>query len=339
MLTAACTSPSIRIAVTSGADGTAVIYDADLVRIEAHDLGAALGGAQPAGSWLAYDGTSLLAAVATGPGGTIARARLADGSLLERIDFYRGRPFRVYPVFDGESVYALTNDPTEAGDRGTLHVLGYDLAARSDPVALCDASALGLAATRAAEDIFVLCDGDTLVEVDRKLRTRIRVAPVAADSSDTACNATDLAMSSTGTVLFVLCAGTGTLRYLDHLTLEPIDSVRVGTGARRLVRAPDGQHVAVLRPDDLEVVLVDVRRRRITGTVATSQPPTDAAVNSDSRSVFVAMGSADGPGRLLEIAFATGEILADTPTVTAPISVSVWPGDESPVMRWQRRAD
>lgn len=323
--------------MTSGADGTAVIYDADLARIDAHDLGATLGGSQPAGSWLAYDGTSILAAQATGPGGTIARARLADGALLERIDFYRGRPVRVYPVFDGESVYALTNDPTEAGDRGSLHFLGYDLAARSDPVALCDASALGLAATRAAEDLFVLCDGDTLVEVDRKLRTRIRVAPVAADSSDTACNATDLAMSSTGTVLFVLCGGTGTLRYLDHLTLEPIDSVRVGTGARRLVRAPDGQHVAVLRPD--EIVLVDVRRRRITGTVATSQPPTDAAVNSDSHSVFVTTGSADGPGTLFEIAFATGEILADAPTVTAPISVSVWPGDESPVMRWQRPAD
>ena len=269
----------------------------------------------------------------------MARTSLADGSLLERIDFYRGRPFRLYPAFDGVSVYALTTEQTETGVRSTLHVLGYDLAARAAPVALCDTSVRGLAATRAAEDLFAVCDGDTLVEIDRKLNTRVRVATVPTDSGAPPCNATDLAMSSTGTVLFVSCGGTGTLLYLDHLTLDPIDSIAVGTGGRRIVRAPDGQHVAVLRPDDREVVLIDVRRRLITGRVQTQLRPTDAAVNSDSRSVYVATGSAEGPGTLLEIELATGTILAEAPTVTAPTSVSAWPGDESPVMRWQPRTD
>lgn len=302
-------------------------------------MGATLGGTAPAGAWLAYDGSSLLAAFENGPGGTLARARLADGALLERLDFYRGQPLRLYPAFDGVSVYALTSEQTEIGVRSTLHVLGYDLAARADPVALCDTPVRGLAATRAAEDLFAVCDGDVLVEIDRRLNTRVRVATVSADSGATPCNATDLAMASTGTVLFVVCGGTGTLLYLDHLTLDPIDSVAVGAGARRIVRAPDGQYVAVLRPDEREVVLIDVRRRLITGRVRTESPPTDAAANSDSRSVYVATGSADGPGTLVEVDFATGAVLAAAPTVTAPISVSAWPGDESPVMRWQLRTD
>lgn len=264
---------------------------------------------------------------------------MADGSLLERLDFYRGQPSRLYPVFDGVSVYALTNEPTDAGTRGSLHVLGYDLTARSEPIALCDTPVRGVTTTRAAEDVFAVCDGDTLVEIDRNLRTRVRVASVPGDSAGTACGASDVAMSSTGTVLFVLCGTTGTILYLDHLTLDPIGGVTVGVGGRRITRTPDGQYVTVLRPDDREVVLVDVRRRAITGRVATRHPPTDAAANSDSRTVFVTAGSAGAPGTLLEIDLATGAVLAETETVTAPVSVSVWPGEESPVMRWQPRTD
>jgi DNA-binding beta-propeller fold protein YncE len=310
------------------------------VAADTHDLQHTISGTDPAGAWLAYDGATFFAAVRRGAGGSIGRARTADDVLLDRVDFYRGQPVQVYPVFDGVSVYAVTTEPTDVGARSTLHVLGFDLDARGDPIALCDSPALGLATTRAANDVFILCAGDTLVEVDRALQSLVRVADVpAGDSTGTACAGTDIAMSSTGSVVFVLCGGSGTLLYLDHLTLEPIRSLSVGPGGRRLARAPDGQHVVVLRPDAKEIVVLDVRRRAVTGRIATSQPPTAVATDSDSRHAFVATGATGGPGVLLKIDLARGSVLAQTPTVAMPITVSVWPGEESPVMRWQPLTD
>jgi DNA-binding beta-propeller fold protein YncE len=327
----------MRIAVTSGTDGTTLIYDASLVAADTHHLGTIIGNGAPSGAWLAYDGVTFFTAFRTGSGGTIARARLkTDGVLLDRVDFYRGQPIRVYPVFDGVSVYVLTNEPNAASTHSTLHFLGFDLTNQSDPVPLCDTSALGIAAARAAGDIFVLCGGDTIVELDRKLHTRMRIASVVAgDSMGHPCGATDVALSSTGTVVFVLCGSTGTVLYLDHLTLESIASLAVGTGGQQIARAPDGQHVIVLRPAAREIVVLDVRRRVITGRVTTRHTPRAVATDSDSRSAFVATGDGTDPGTLLKVDFATGTVVGETTTVAMPITVSTWPGEESPVMRWQ----
>jgi DNA-binding beta-propeller fold protein YncE len=340
LLTVACTSPSIRIAVTSGTDGTTFVHDVGLVAADTHHLQAAMAGSTPAGSWLAYDGVTVFAAFRRGAGGSITRGHTDDGSLLDRVDFYRGQPVQLYPVFDGESVYAVTTEPTATGAHSRLHLLGFDLEALADPVPLCDASALGIAATRAANDLFVLCTGDLLVEVDRTLHTRVRVAPiVTTEGTGGTCGATDIALSSTGSVVFVLCADAGTLLYLDHLTLEPIRSLDVGPGGRWLGRAPDGQHVVVLRPDAREIVVLDVRRRVVTGRIATEGSPVAVVTDSNSRSAFVVTGGADGPGRLLKVDLASGTVVAAAATVPNPITVSAWPGEESPVMRWQVHAN
>ena len=82
---------------------------------------------------------------------------------------------------------------------------------------------------------------------------------------------------------------------------------------------------------------MDVRRRVITGRIATRQPPTAVATDSDSRSAYVATGVGEVPGLLLKIDLAAGSVLRETATIAMPITVSVWPGEESPVMRWQAR--
>jgi DNA-binding beta-propeller fold protein YncE len=340
LLTTACTSPSVRIAVSSGTDGTTVVHDANLLVADTRRVPSAMEGSSPAGAWLAYDGVTVFTASRRGAGGSITRARTRDGSLLNRVDFYRGMPVHVYPVFDGESVYAVTTDSTDDGFRSTLHLLGFDLEARADPVPLCDTPARGLATTRAADDVFVLCAGDTLVEVDRTLHRRVRVAPIAPDDSTREpCGAFDVAMSTTGSVIFVLCGDAGTLLYLDHLTLEPIRSLPVGVGGRRLGRSPDGQHVVILRPDAREVVVLDVRRRVVTGRITTEHAPIAVAADSDSRSAFVATGAADDAGRLLKIDLESGSVRSTVETVAHPLTVSVWPGEESPVMRWTDHTD
>lgn len=315
-------------------------HDATLIVADTHERQDALDGTVPAGAWFAYDGTTIFSASRRGFGGSITRARTVDDALLDRMDFYRGRPEHVYPVFDGTSVYVVTNQPTDVGTRSTMHFLGFNLTALTDPVPLCDSAALGLATTKLAEDLFVLCQGDTLVELDRTLRTRVRVADVASgDSTGTSCGAADISMSSTGTVLFVLCSASGTLLYLDHLTLEPIRSLPVGAGGARMARAPNGQYVIVIRPEAREVVVLDVRRRVVTGRATTSQPPRAVAADSDSRSAFVATGIEGAAGTLLKIDLASGTVRAEAPTAAMPISVSVWPGEESPVMRWEVRGD
>lgn len=334
---AACTPSSRHVAVTSGADGTVLVYDADLRSTDTLPLPAD-GSGRRVGAWLAYDGTTLFAAHARARSGSVERARLADGAVLERVDFYAGTPLVAAPLFDGRTVLAVTVDDPGASAHSTLHFLGLDLASRTAPIPVCDARVLGLATVRPNDRVYLLCVGDRVIEVDRRLQTLIRTVqlPLPAEPTQAPCGASDVGIASTGSIVFVLCAGTGRLLYLDHVTLEPIDSLDVGAGGMRLARTPDGRHAVVTRPGRQDVVVADVRRRTIVGRVATDQPPLAVVADADSRTAFVTTGTPGAPGRLFRIDLPSATVLTDVPTVTMPVIVSAWPGEESPVMRWSR---
>ncbi len=335
LLSSACTTPSRHVAVTSGSDGRVVIYDGDLLAADTIAL-SNLHPGRRMGAWLAYDGTTLFAAQSTAPAGALVRGRIADGSVLDRVDFYRGAPAIVYPLFDGQTVLALTVERVGIAARSTLHFLGLDLSADATPVPVCDARALGLATARASERLYVLCDHDLVVELDRALRTLIRATqlPAIGRTARAPCGASDIGIASTGSIVFVLCGETGRLLYLDRVTLEPLDSLDVGHGGMALARAPGGQHVVVTRPAMREIVVADVRRRLVVGRISTEHIPLAVATGADSRVAFVASGIPRVPGTLLKIDLETATILTEVMTVEMPITLSVWPGEESPVMRW-----
>jgi hypothetical protein len=335
VLVTACTTPSRHLAVTSGADGTVVALDGELRTMDTvpvpHDRPG-----QPIGASLAYDGTTLFVARATATAGTVERARLADGAVLDRVDFYAGAPVIVHPLFDGRTVMVVTIERSGSSMRATLHFMGLDLSSQTSPIPVCGTRVLGLATVRPNDRVYLLCDGDRVVEVDRRLRTLITTVdlPRPTTSDQSPCGASDIGIASTGSIVFALCAETGRLLYLDRVSLDAIDSLDVGYGGQWLVRAPDGQHVVVGRPDRREVVVADVRRRVIVGRIATEYAPLAAVVGADSRTAYVATGIPRVPGRLLHIDLQSAAVRRDVPTVPMPITLSAWPGEESPAMRW-----
>lgn len=334
----ACTTPSRRIAVTSGDDGTILLFDAGLSRADTLRLSDAFPDRSTAGAWLAPDGSVLYAAYRSPTAGALVRARVADGAILDRVDFFAGAPVIVYPLYDGRTVLAATEARSAGGSQTLLHFLGSDLSAQSEPIPVCPTGIRGLATARTIDRVYALCEGDVLVDLDRRLRTLVRSVPL--DSGDpfagAGCDARAVAVSSNGSIVFVLCARTGTIRYLDRVTLEPVDSLAVGVGAESWARSPDGQYAVILRPLDREIVVADLRRRTITGRPVPSYTPRAVTVGSDSRSAYVATGDGASGGSIIEIDLASGAIVGEHGSAARPVTLSAWPGEESPVMRWKR---
>jgi len=337
-LLGACTTPSRRIAVTSGDDGAILLFDAGLARVDTLRLSEAFPDRSTVGAWLAPDGSALYAAYRSPTAGALVRARVADGAILDRVDFFAGAPAIVYPLYDGRTVLAATEARTAGGSQALLHFLGSDLSAQSEPIPVCSTRIRGLATVRTTDRVYALCDGDVLVDLDRRLRTFVRSVPLGSGDPFTGagCDARAVSVSSNGSIVFVLCAGTGTIRYLDRVTLEPVDSLAVGVGAESWARSPDGQYAVILRPAEREIVVADLRRRVITGRPVPTYTPRAVTVGSDSRSAYVATGDGASGGSLIEIDLASGAIVRERGSAARPVTLSVWPGEESPVMRWKR---
>jgi hypothetical protein len=336
ILVGACTVPSRHIAVTAAEDGTILIYDAGLTHIDTVRLADGFLDRGAVGAWLAPDGTTLYAAQRTPTAGALVRARVADGAILDRIDFFDGTPAIVHPLYDGRTVLAATVSWSGDPPHTLVHFLGRDLSVQGEPVPVCDAAMRGLATTRASERLYALCGGDVLVELDRGLHTLVRTVSVNSRSEPVTarCDATALAVSSNGSIVFVLCAQSGTIRYLDRLTLEPLDSLEVGIGGERWSRSPDGRYAVILRPAQREIVVADLRRRAVTGHLTMPFTPTAVVVGSDSRVAYATAGDGAGGGVIVEITLASGTIARQHETVARAASLSAWPGEESPVMRW-----
>lgn len=328
----ACSAPPRRVAV-AGEDGTVVIYHADLT---VADTLTAVGG-QVAGGWLGRDGSTLYLAQRTANAGSLVRARRADGVMLDRLDFYRGVPRLVRMLPGGRAVIAVTDERApDAATRSTLHFLGPDLATLAEPVPVCDAPVLGAATEKTTDRLYVLCGGDHVSEIDRKLRRFVRAMPVPGDTTGRRCDATDIAVSSTGSIVFVLCTSSGELRYVDRLTLTWLASLDIGEGGTAMTRSPDGRYVLVIRPRVSEVVIADVRRRAVLARIETTGTPAAATVATDSRSAYLVTHGIDTVGaRVLRIDLRDLRVVAEASAPRAPRSVSVWPDADSPVMRWK----
>jgi hypothetical protein len=104
-----------------------------------------------------------------------------------------------------------------------------------------------------------------------------------------------------------------------------------------MARSPNGRYLLVIRPQAREVVIADVRRRAVLAQIETSGTPVAAAVATDSRTAYVVIHPLErAGGRVLKIDLHDLRVVGEAPAPRAPRSLSVWPGADSPVMRWKR---
>ena len=275
------------------------------------------------------DGLGVLIGSATGVrAGSVSWVRRTDGVTLVRSEL-QGAVRGLWLDREGRHVFALAGGPA-----GSLGILRADPMAEIQTIPVC-AEPVGLVFVPDGDRAYLTCRPGTVIEVDTRLRIVVKSAWVGADSGR-ACGAGRSDLSANGTLLFIPCAGTGQLLYLDRATLTPWDSMPVGAGASAVAVTPDAVAV-ILLPDSDRVLLVNLRSKAPVAEVPAPNPAA-VALSADGRLAFIAAGGRGGAaGELVKIATQTGVVLNRAPVPGGGSAVYVWPGRRDSRMHWGTR--
>ena len=324
-LLTACSPAPRWVAVAGDGAATILLFSADLSHADTISLQSALDTTETVRDVaFAPDGASLWVTVASDSAGALLRVRREDGRAVERLPL-AGVPTVVSVLPDARAVLAAV-----AGEpRGVVHFIPTTSA--DDPVrlAVCGGEVRDVVPLDALNRLYVICEGDTVAEVDTELRITIRTVPLAADAETGACGAGAGGRSANGTVIFVLCEATGRLLYLDRVRLSPLGSVELGAGVRGMVQTPGWSEALIVRPAGDRLLVVDLGRRRVRAEIEMPHP-TPPSASGDGRWAY---GVGNGALFRLDVGRAAVETTVEVPDWAA--RVAVWPGYRSPVMRWR----
>ncbi|MGD8725994.1 MAG: hypothetical protein PVH40_00045 [Gemmatimonadales bacterium] len=273
------------------------------------------------------DGTTLYVAHTAGEHGVVTRVARPGGHVL-------GLQNVSEPTVSG---LWLLHDPRMVIAAGTtsLHLLPADLAGAGSVLAACVDSIVDLTPSSVRHRLYTVCGNDDLVEIDTELAMAVRSASlVPRDSSPAAtCGASQVALSPSGSIVYVLCRDSGALLLVDRLTLQPFASVDVGPGGLSMALTPDGGHAAITRPGADEVVVVDLPGRAV-GTRIRLESPAHAAIGADGRLVHVTRRTESRRGRVTRVTLADGAVRDDTAALPGSLRIAVWPTTRSPSLWW-----
>jgi hypothetical protein len=313
-LLAGC-SPNARwVAVTGDADGTVVTLDGTGATVDTFRVATA-----PAmANRVAYgrDGASLLVLSAAPPASLLRMQR--DG----------GRVLSSYGLEDPGAAFLLDHKGRRAFvARGpVVEAIWLADGTRLRVLDVCRDASVALVPFHEARRLFVICRQGEVTEVDTRLETVLRTNTPSEDAREQ-CDATGGALSSNGSILFVMCRDPGRILYLDRVTLTVLGTMELDAPGGTFL-ASEGRGV-VLSEDTL--LLVDLARRTVTARIALSAPARDMVAAADGR-LLVLVGHER-----------TSQILAFDPATTAltpfasfgsPMqSLSAWP-EATPVFNW-----
>lgn len=304
---AACSPEPRWIAVAGNAGTFALVFDADLTNSDTlRSLGPITG------LHFGPDGTTLYLATYGDGGATIARVARATGLVLLQ---------QVSPQDTLSGLWFLRDGRTlvTAGTT-TLYFLPASLSDPGKEMEICEEPIGGFTPLGVRDRAYAVCGESTLVEIDTDLQIAVRSATFPP------CGAEDVATSPSGTIVYVLCRTTGTLLYIDRLTLAPLDSVDLGVGGHAMALASGGRQAVVSRPDADEVAIVDLRQRTVEARLRVDTPWA-VAVGMDGHYAYV---TAQRPGRLLRIDLDGAAVTGERQMLSGPLQITLWPGTESP---------
>lgn len=265
----------------------------------------------------APDGASLFIGAAQGPGLSLLARLPREGGALGGTSV-EGDVRRLAFTRDGRTLLLATS----RGPTGLMVASTATLAVTRIAIA-CDAN--DLVATASGERAYLICADGKVVEVDPALQLVVQVADLG--GREPRCEPAAAALSANGTVLFVACAASGALLYLDRVTLAPFDSLTIPSGARHL--AVSGRHALLTIPGvEGQLVIVDVRARSVQQVVSLPGALNVAVTAAGRRALVTA------PPRIIEVDVDTGQVLQDTTHAGITGSLALWPGPWEPRIRW-----
>lgn len=270
----------------------------------------------------APDGASLFLATSSQPGATLLARPPRTGGVLGG-GTLEGDTRRLRLTPDGTLLLAALG-----GAQAGLALVGAQGLRVQHTAVPCDARDVVLSAS--ADRAYVICAEGRVAEVDPDLRLVVKTVDLPVEHSR--CGPAGAGISANGTVLFVACAASGVLQYLDRLTLAPFDSVRIPVGATRLVTALGGRRALLVLPNEGSVLVVDIPGRTVRGRVPAAAV-SDLAVAADGRRVFALAST-----RVIVFDAADGRVLRTVPLAEEASLIAVWPGPQEPRMRWDAGA-
>jgi YVTN family beta-propeller protein len=98
----------------------------------------------------------------------------------------------------------------------------------------------------------------------------------------------ELLTSPDGSLLYVLCEGTGDVRVLDATSGRTLRTTPVGHDPRGFSFSPDGQRLFVANSWDDTVTVIDTKAGRVTATWKAGWEPSSVAENRAGKTLFVA---------------------------------------------------
>jgi DNA-binding beta-propeller fold protein YncE len=302
-------------------DGSVLFFDRGL-----RAAGAAHLPLEPLALESTGDGAAILAGGSTGAqSGMVVWLRRSERRVV--VEHSTAGPVSVVSL-DREGGEALV---LTAGASARLSFLSTGQLAETRSLPVCS-EPVALSFTREGDRAYVTCRPGSVVEVDPRLEMVVQTALVGADSGR-GCGAGRGALSANGTLLYVPCAASGQILYLDRVTLRPWDSVFVARGVGSLAITPEALAVALL-PDSNRLALVDLRRKHRLASVSLARNPVDVALSASGRQAFVLAGAPGGEGALWKLDLHGGAVLARAAIPGGGRVVHVWPGRREPRMRW-----
>lgn len=323
----ACTivacAPEPRWIAVASTDGDLSFLDGDLRPVATWRLDG-----RPTALESSGDGLGILVGSGAGGGrggGSIAWLRRTDGAAVLRREF--AGPIRgLWLDRTGRNVVALVG-----GEFGGLRILRADSLTEARAVSICP-EPVSMVFAPDGDRAYVTCHPGAVVEVDLLLGIVVRSAWLGADSGR-ACGAGRGDLSANGTLLYVPCAATGRLLYLDRATLRLWDSLAVGAGLAQVAVTPGAVALALL-PDSDRVVLVSLRTKMPLAEASITNP-VDIALSAGGRLAFIlGAGRGRAAAALLEINAEGGSELRRARLPPGARAVHVWPSRREPRIYW-----
>ena len=323
----ACT-PHPRLVAVADSSGVAIIYDEQLVPLDTVELDTARTGTTR-DLLFTGDGASLLSVGSDADGGVLRRTgRLAPG--ISSTTHLSEDPTRIIPFPDGRRILVLGALGETDGLVGVARVIDAEsISELGTALTACPGAAVDAAVHEDGAKAFVVCEDDSISEIDAMINRVIRNTPI---SNNRECGVAGVALSPSGSLLLVPCARSGWMLSVDRVFLTPLDSVQVGPGARSLVVLRGTREVLVAFPG--EIVFVELDRLRVHRRVQFATGILQVVSGADSRSIAI-LGVTDGHARILRVDRESGAILREQAAPRKATSVAIWPGREFPVMSWE----
>jgi hypothetical protein len=320
------------VAVSGDSPERILFLDANLAPADTLDLDPGLDGDAAVAQLLpAPSGTGLYLALVGAAGSSVVEVGQRNGAQVSDIAAAPGKTGRLHVTPKGKNILLLVDGS----------VLFVDPRGREPDrrVRVCDGQAVGVTVMRAGDRAFVTCAADAVTELNLELRRILQSVQLGEPSrTDGAggCSPGIPALSLNETVLFVPCAKSGRLLYLDRVTLNPLDSVELGASVRSVHLSRKLNKAVVTFTSRPAVAIVQVRRRE-TVVLQTSGQLVDLALSGDGlRAYLLLADTGDGTRSVASVDLASTEIVGRVTVPSWAAAITTWPTERTPVMWWRQ---